>query len=209
MGARGALLVRDCERLFKSAIVACAMSIDANKATSEPLIEEVQAARGQDGPTEVAALIRGHLAGSEILESHRENDPRVQDPYSIRCAAPVLGAAWDALSYVKLAMARELGAVDRQPAGARGRGQRSDSLCRQLPRHAPGNPARHARDRDLARRGDQRTPDVPHAQRPRSRSGVDPLPGGAPGPSVGLDDRAIHRPRRAATRSSACACPRA
>ncbi len=115
MAVRGALLVQDCERLFNSAFVACAMSIDANKATSEPLIEQVQAARGQDGPTTVARAIRGQLAGSQILESHRENDPRVQDPYSIRCAAPVLGAALDALSYVKQMVALELGAVTDNP----------------------------------------------------------------------------------------------
>ncbi len=115
MAARGALLVGDCERLMDSAALACAMSIDANKATSEPLLEAVQAARGQDGQTEMARRIAGHLAGSEILQSHRENDPRVQDPYSLRCAAPVLGGAWDALGYVKLAVERELGAVTDNP----------------------------------------------------------------------------------------------
>ncbi len=115
MAARGALLVRDCERLMESAAVACAMSIDANKATSEPLIDAVQAARGQDGQMAMARRIAGFLAGSEILESHRENDPRVQDPYSLRCAAPVMGAAWDAMGYVKQIVERELGAVTDNP----------------------------------------------------------------------------------------------
>jgi histidine ammonia-lyase len=49
----------------------------------------------------------------------------VQDPYSFRCAPPVLGAALDALRYVKLAVEQELGAVTDNPLvfpGAAGNG---------------------------------------------------------------------------------------
>ena len=41
--------------------------------------------------------MRALLDDSEIRESHRENDPRVQDAYSLRCAPQVLGAVADAI----------------------------------------------------------------------------------------------------------------
>jgi histidine ammonia-lyase len=115
MAARGALLVCDAERLFRAALVATAMSIDACLGTDAFLDERVYAARNQPGATAVAARLRELLAGSQIIPSHREHDPRVQDPYSLRCAPVVLGAAGDALGYVKLAVERELGAVTDNP----------------------------------------------------------------------------------------------
>ncbi|MCB9846520.1 MAG: histidine ammonia-lyase [Phycisphaeraceae bacterium] len=115
MAAQAALLCADFDRVVTSAALACAMSIDSNRATDEPLHEAVQLARGQNGQRIAAEAIRGHLAGSAILPSHRENDPRVQDPYSIRCAAPVVGAAIDAGEYVRSVVTRELGAVTDNP----------------------------------------------------------------------------------------------
>jgi len=115
MASRAALLCRRFERLMNAAAVACAMSIDAAKASQAYLDERVHALRAQPGPAEVASLLRELLAGSEIVESHRDGDSRVQDPYSFRCAPLVLGAAKDAFGYVKLATERELGAVTDNP----------------------------------------------------------------------------------------------
>lgn len=115
MAARGALLVHDSARLFEAAIVACAMSIDAAKATHAFLDPRVFEARNQPGPARIASDLRGALLGSQIATSHAENDPRVQDPYSFRCAPHVLGAASDALTYVRSAVERELGAVTDNP----------------------------------------------------------------------------------------------
>jgi histidine ammonia-lyase len=111
MAAQAALLVDDLGRLFDAAIVAAAMSIDACKGTDAFLDERVYAVRNQRGPAVVAARMRELLMGSQIVASHRENDPRVQDPYSLRCAPAVIGAAWDAVEYFKAATAAELGAV--------------------------------------------------------------------------------------------------
>jgi histidine ammonia-lyase len=115
MAAQGALLVHDFDRLFDAAVVACAMMIDACKGTDAFLDPRVYHARNQPGPALVAARLRDLLAGSTTIPSHREDDPRVQDPYSLRCAAPVLGAAWDLAGYVKSAVAGELGAVTDNP----------------------------------------------------------------------------------------------
>lgn len=115
MAGRAALLYCDAERLVAAGLSACAMSIDGMKATDAPLREDVQSARGHVGQSEAAGRLRALLAGSQVLSSHRENDPRVQDPYSLRCSAVVLGAVLDAMAYVKVVVARELGAVTDNP----------------------------------------------------------------------------------------------
>lgn len=115
MAAQGVLLVRDFERLFHAAIGASAMSIDACRGTDAFLDPRVHEARGQPGQKRVAAAIARMLADSQIIPSHALNDPRVQDPYSLRCVPQVLGAAWDAFEHVRGAVERELGAVTDNP----------------------------------------------------------------------------------------------
>lgn len=115
MTGSAALLLEDWDRLLSAAIVAGAMSIDALRGTDAFLDERAYAARNQPGAAEVAARLREALRGSQIVGSHRENDPRVQDPYSLRCQAVVLGAAEDAAGYVKRAVRAELGAVTDNP----------------------------------------------------------------------------------------------
>ena len=72
-----------------------ALSTDAVMGSTEPLLPEIHALRGHRGQCEAAAMARALLAGSEIRESHRDNDGRVQDPYCIRCQPQVLGACLD------------------------------------------------------------------------------------------------------------------
>ncbi|MDX2115216.1 MAG: histidine ammonia-lyase [Planctomycetota bacterium] len=115
MAAHAALLCLDADALFDAALVAAAMSIDAARATDEFLDPRVHAIRRQPGQQDVAARLRTLLDASQIIPSHRENDPRVQDPYSLRCIPPVLGAALDCLRYVKSTVLHELGAVTDNP----------------------------------------------------------------------------------------------
>jgi histidine ammonia-lyase len=115
MAARGALLLHDAGRLVHAATIASAMSIDACRATDAFLDDRIHAARRQSGQRDIASHLRDLLAGSEIIPSHAENDPRVQDPYSLRCIPQVLGAAVDALAYVRSCIERELGAVTDNP----------------------------------------------------------------------------------------------
>lgn len=126
MAAQGALLVRDFERLFDAALVAAAMSIDACRATDAFLDDRVHIARKQPGQITVAARLNALLKGSRVLPSHTLNDPRVQDPYSLRCAPQVLGAAFDAFVYAKHAIERELGAVTDNPLVLPARGAGCD-----------------------------------------------------------------------------------
>ncbi len=115
MAAEAALLLDAWDALWPAALLGCAMAIDAVKATDAFLDPRVHDLRAQPGQALVAAQVRRLLEGTEIVGSHRENDTRVQDPYSFRCAPAVLGAAADAVAYVRAATTRELGAVTDNP----------------------------------------------------------------------------------------------
>jgi histidine ammonia-lyase len=59
--------------------------------------------------------MRALMAGSEIRESHREGDARVQDPYCIRCQPQVAGAAVDLLRFAATTLETEANAVTDNP----------------------------------------------------------------------------------------------
>lgn len=115
MASSAALLQRDLERVFRAALCGAAMSIDACRGTDAFLDERVHTARGQSGQSEVAARLRALISDSQIIPSHLHDDPRVQDPYSLRCAPQVLGAALDGLRFFFQIVERELGAVTDNP----------------------------------------------------------------------------------------------
>jgi histidine ammonia-lyase len=110
-----ALLVHDAEVLWRTAVGAAAMSLEALRGTPAPLDPRIHEARPHRGQLEAAELMRGLLADSEIRESHRENDPRVQDAYSLRCAPQVLGAVADAIRFARETVTVELNASTDNP----------------------------------------------------------------------------------------------
>ena len=85
------------EDVFAAGIVAGAMSTDALKGSDTPFDARIHALRGQPGQIRVAARLRALMAGSQIRDSHREGDPKVQDPYSFRCQPQVMGAVLDVI----------------------------------------------------------------------------------------------------------------
>jgi len=110
-----AMLVHDAGVLWRTAIGAAAMSLEALRGTPSPLDPRIHDARPHRGQIEAAALMRALLENSEIRESHRENDPRVQDAYSLRCAPQVLGAVADALRFAEETARVELNASTDNP----------------------------------------------------------------------------------------------
>lgn len=96
-------------------LVSAALSSDAAKASTTPLLPEIHQLRGHPGQIAAAEVMRALLEGSEIRASHNENDPRVQDPYCIRCQPQVVGAALDLLDYAAISLAREANAVTDNP----------------------------------------------------------------------------------------------
>ena len=91
------------------------MAVDACRATDVPYDSRIQLVRGQPGQLEVAARLRRLLHGSAIVAAHRDDDPRVQDPYCLRCVPQVLGAAMDGITQVRRVIEDELGAVSDNP----------------------------------------------------------------------------------------------
>ena len=114
MEACGALAVADAWRLLRSAEVAVAMSIDVLLGSYVPLDARIHALRPQAGQARSAARLRELLEESEINPSHADCG-RVQDPYTLRCAPQVLGAARDALAHCERVFGAELLAVTDNP----------------------------------------------------------------------------------------------
>ncbi len=105
----------DAQRLALGSVVTACLSTDAVMGSDAPLTEAIHALRGQPGQIRVAALMREPLAGSEIRESHREGDQRVQDPYCIRCQRQVLAASLDLLGFAARTLEIEANAVTDNP----------------------------------------------------------------------------------------------
>ena len=113
--AVAALAVADARALWHTAHVSGAMSLEALLGTPVAFDARIQDARGQLGQSESAALLRALLAESEIRESHRTGDPRVQDAYALRCMPQVHGPVLDALQFCEGMIARELNAATDNP----------------------------------------------------------------------------------------------
>jgi histidine ammonia-lyase len=99
MHSVGGLAVYRAKRLVRIADVAGAMTLEGLKDTPTAFDRRLQDARPHPGQKAAAAHLLQLLEGSEIRESHRENDPRVQDAYSIRCMPQVHGAVRGALDH--------------------------------------------------------------------------------------------------------------
>jgi histidine ammonia-lyase len=102
------LAVFDLRSLLRVADVTAAMSVEALLGTDRAFAEDLIALRPQLGQADSAANLRRLLAGSPIVASHRYDDPRVQDAYSLRCAPQVNGAARDAVAYTERVAEQEL-----------------------------------------------------------------------------------------------------
>jgi histidine ammonia-lyase len=113
--AIGALALVDAHRLWRIAHVAGAMSLEALLGTPVAFDARIQDVRGQLGQAASAAYLRELLADSEIRESHRNNDPRVQDAYALRCMPQVHGPVLDALDFAAAIIGRELNAATDNP----------------------------------------------------------------------------------------------
>lgn len=115
MTAIATLALEDVSRVQDAALCAAAMAIDACRGTDKTLDPRIHESRNQPGQCDVAARLRALVEGSEIVKSHQVDDPRVQDPYCLRAAPQVLGAAFDAIDCVRGSIACELGGVTDNP----------------------------------------------------------------------------------------------
>ena len=113
--AVAALAVADARALWETAHTAGAMSIEALLGTPVAFDARIHDARGQDGQSVSAARLRALLADSRLRDSHRDNDPRVQDAYALRCMPQVHGPVLDAIRFAEGIIGRELNAATDNP----------------------------------------------------------------------------------------------
>jgi len=102
-------------RAVQTAVLASCLTTDAIMGSTAPLHAEIHLLRGHRGQIEVAAAMRRLMEGSEIRESHRQGDQRVQDPYCIRCQPQVVGAVVDLLRQAGHSLRIEANAVTDNP----------------------------------------------------------------------------------------------
>jgi histidine ammonia-lyase len=91
------------------------MSLEALLGTPTAFDPRIHAARGQVGQQTSAALLLDLLRGSEIRESHRDGDTRVQDAYALRCMPQVHGPILEAIEFAERVIATELNAATDNP----------------------------------------------------------------------------------------------
>jgi histidine ammonia-lyase len=102
------------ERVFASALVSGALSLDALKGSVAAFDPRLHEARGQPGQIVVAAALKRLLEGSAINASHIDCD-KVQDPYSFRCQPQVMGASFDLMRHAARTLEIEANAVTDNP----------------------------------------------------------------------------------------------
>ena len=103
------------EPVFEAGLVIGALTIDAARGSDGPFDARIHELRGQLGQIEVAKVYRNLLTGSEIRNSHREGDDRVQDPYCLRCQPQVVGACLDQIKHAIQILTIEANAVTDNP----------------------------------------------------------------------------------------------
>jgi histidine ammonia-lyase len=121
MQAVGGLALARAYRVLEAAQLAGAMSLEAMTGTDVPFDDAIQRLKPHPGQISCAKGLRDLMKGSQIRESHREDDPRVQDPYSLRCMPQVHGAVLDQLDNARRVVEIEMGSVTDNPLIAGGR----------------------------------------------------------------------------------------
>ena len=115
MTAYAALAVHQANHLVKIADIAASISVEALRGSDTAFDERIHKLRPYKGQLAVAKNMRRLMHGSELRESHRRNDERIQDAYSIRCIPQVHGASRDAIEYVYDKISIEINSANDNP----------------------------------------------------------------------------------------------
>ncbi|HEY1578132.1 MAG TPA: histidine ammonia-lyase [Terracidiphilus sp.] len=115
MTAVAALAVSRGQRIVELCDLSGAMSLEALKGTPAAFDERIQQVRPHAGQIAAAAHLVNLMEGSEIRESHREHDSRVQDAYCLRCMPQVHGAVRGVLEHVARVLRIEAGSATDNP----------------------------------------------------------------------------------------------
>ncbi|NXY94987.1 histidine ammonia-lyase [Streptomyces sp. BR123] len=110
------MALADLRRLYTSADITAALTLEALLGTEKVLAPELHAIRPHPGQGDSAANMAAVLKGSGLTGHFQEESaPRVQDAYSVRCAPQVAGAGRDTMAHAALVASRELASAVDNP----------------------------------------------------------------------------------------------
>lgn len=107
--------VYNLHHALNTADIVGAMSLEGILGSTSPFDARIHEIRPYDGTRFVAHRLRRLLENSEMVESHKVDDDRVQDPYSIRCMPQVHGTSRNAWLHVKQMLDIEINSVTDNP----------------------------------------------------------------------------------------------
>lgn len=115
MCSYAALSLHRARNIMKTSDIAGALSLDALRGTDAAFDERLHMTRPHPGQLRVAKNLRTLLSGSQIRESHRDGDGKVQDAYSLRCMPQVHGASRDTITFATEVVEREMNSATDNP----------------------------------------------------------------------------------------------
>jgi histidine ammonia-lyase len=115
MTAIGAINAKRLERTLTICEAAAALVTEVLFGRSRAFAPLVHSLKHHPGQIAAAGAIRTILDDSRMTDRGGEEDRLIQDPYSIRCAPHVLGAARDGLTWALEVLHRELNSVNDNP----------------------------------------------------------------------------------------------
>ncbi len=118
MTAIATLTIHDAENLIKTAEITTALTLEALLGVFDAFDEKIHAVRPHNGQVVTAKNIRELIAGSQLVQTGKEaikKTQRAHDPYCLRCAPQVLGAARDAIAYARKVVEVEINSATDNP----------------------------------------------------------------------------------------------
>ncbi|MDH5482097.1 MAG: histidine ammonia-lyase [Candidatus Bathyarchaeota archaeon] len=118
MTAIAALTIHDAENLIKTAEVATALTLETLLGVTDAFDERIHKVRAHGGQAITAKNIKEMIAGSTLVQTGKKamkTTRRPHDPYSLRCAPQVLGAARDAIAYCRRVVEVEINSATDNP----------------------------------------------------------------------------------------------
>jgi len=115
MTAMGAEAIVRARRVALCADLACALTLEVLKGTSNAFHPAIHGVRPHKGQRQVAERISNFLLPrSQIFESHKYKH-RVQDAYCLRCAPQVHGVVHDTINFVEDVLETEMNSATDNP----------------------------------------------------------------------------------------------
>ncbi len=115
MGAFAVHCTHEAAEIAKVFDITGALSVEALRGTDVAFDERIHKLRPYHGQQTSARNLRRMMHASEIRKSHRHNDIRVQDAYSLRCMPQVHGAVRDTVDFCRRQVNIEINSATDNP----------------------------------------------------------------------------------------------